>query len=42
MNPTPQQIDEIINQHFMFEATDDVDGVTASLTPDAEPEYACQ
>jgi ketosteroid isomerase-like protein len=35
---TPQQMDEIVNQHFMFEATDDVDGVTASLTPDAEHE----
>ncbi|HSW02928.1 nuclear transport factor 2 family protein [Aquabacterium sp.] len=35
---TPQRMDEIINQHFMYEATDDVDGVTASLTPDAEHE----
>jgi ketosteroid isomerase-like protein len=35
---TPQEIDEIINQHFMFEATDDVDGVVASLAPDAEHE----
>lgn len=38
MNPTPQQIDEIINQHFMYEATDDVDGVVASLAPGAEHE----
>lgn len=38
MNLTPQQIDEIINQHFMYEATDDVDGVVASLAPGAEHE----
>jgi hypothetical protein len=35
---TRQQMDEIINQHFMFEATDDVDGVVASLTAHAEHE----
>lgn len=36
---SPQrQIDKIINDHFMFEATDDVDGVVASLTDDAEHE----
>jgi ketosteroid isomerase-like protein len=36
---TPQeQIDRIINEHFMFEATDNVDGVLGSLTPDAEHE----
>ena len=28
---TPAELDEIINQHFMFEATDNVDGVVGSL-----------
>jgi ketosteroid isomerase-like protein len=28
--------DQIINDHFMFEATDDVDGVMASLTDEVE------
>ena len=37
--PIPhEQIDRIINEHFMFEATDNVEGVLASLTPDAEHE----
>jgi len=31
----PEQIDRLIDEHFRFEATDDVDGVVASLTPDA-------
>src|SRR5688572_5753203 len=35
---TPQQMDQIINQHFMFEATDDVDGVVASLADEVEHE----
>jgi hypothetical protein len=38
VNTSTQRIDEIINQHFMFEATDDVDGVMASLAPGAEHE----
>jgi len=28
---TPAELDELINQHFMFEATNDVDGVVGSL-----------
>lgn len=32
------QMDRIIHEHFMFEATDDIDGVLASLTDDAEHE----
>jgi ketosteroid isomerase-like protein len=41
MNSTRQQmsqteVDQLINDHFMFEATDDVDGVLASLTDDAQ------
>jgi ketosteroid isomerase-like protein len=38
MGMTHEQIDKIINDHFMFEATDNVDGVLASLTDDAEHE----
>lgn len=32
---TNEQIDQLIDEHFRFEATDDVDGVVASLAPDA-------
>ncbi len=28
---TPAELDELINQHFMFEATNNVDGVVGSL-----------
>jgi ketosteroid isomerase-like protein len=35
---TPQQMDQIINQHFMFEATDDVEGVVSSLAEQVEHE----
>lgn len=38
MSMSREQIDQIINDHFMFEATDNVDGVLASLTDDAEHE----
>jgi hypothetical protein len=31
-----EAVDRLINDHFMFEATDDVDGVVASLAPGAE------
>ena len=31
---TPKQLDEIINTHFMFEATDNIDGVVDSLAGD--------
>ena len=32
---TPEQIDRLINDHFRYEATDDVDAVVSSLAPDA-------
>ena len=32
---TPHQMDQKINEHFAFEASDDVDGVLATLAPDA-------
>ena len=35
---TPQKMDEIINQHFAYEATDDVDGVVGSLAATVEHE----
>ena len=35
---TPQQMDELINQHFGFEAKDDVDGVLASLADEVRHE----
>jgi len=38
MHPDRAAIDRIIDQHFLYEATDDVDGVVASLTDDAEHE----
>ncbi len=33
---TPAQMDKKIDQHFDFEARDDVEGVLATLAPDAE------
>lgn len=33
---TPAQMDRIIDEHFGFEARDDVNGVLATLTPDVE------
>ena len=38
MGMTRAQMDQVVNDHFMFEATDDVDGVVASLTDNAEHE----
>ncbi len=35
---TPEQMDQIVNEHFGYEASDDVDGVLATLTEDAEHE----
>ena len=35
---TPQRMDEIINQHFRYEATDDVAGVVGSLADQVEHE----
>ena len=35
---TPQRMDEIINQHFQYEATDDVAGVVGSLADPVEHE----
>lgn len=36
MSPTPQQMDEIMDRHFGFEAADDVEGVLSTLTDDVE------
>ena len=35
---TPQRMDEIINRHFQYEATDDVAGVVGSLAEEVEHE----
>jgi predicted ester cyclase len=35
---TPQRMDQIINQHFQYEATDDVAGVVGSLADRVEHE----
>src|ERR671912_2897231 len=35
MTLTPRQMDEKIDEHFGFEASDDVEGVLATLAPDA-------
>jgi ketosteroid isomerase-like protein len=35
---TREQMDEIVNQHFRFEAEDDIEGVVNSLTEDADHE----
>lgn len=36
MGLTPAEMDQRMDEHFGFEATDDVEGVVATLTPDAE------
>jgi ketosteroid isomerase-like protein len=33
-----EQMDAIVNEHFMYEANDDVEGVLSSLTDDADHE----
>ena len=38
MSTPREQMDQIINDHFMFEATDNVDGVVASLADEVEHE----
>ncbi|HXG35573.1 MAG TPA: nuclear transport factor 2 family protein [Dehalococcoidia bacterium] len=38
MKLSREQLDEIIDTHFRFEATDDVDGVVASLAEEVEHE----
>ena len=38
MGMTREQMDQLVNEHFNYEATDDVDGVMASLTEDAQHE----
>lgn len=38
MVATREQLDQIINEHFMYEATDDLDGVMASLSENVEHE----
>ena len=35
---TRERMDEIVNEHFMYEANDDIASVMASLTDDAEHE----
>lgn len=35
MTLTPQDMDRKLDQHFHFEATDDVEGVLSTLAPDA-------
>jgi ketosteroid isomerase-like protein len=35
---TPEQMDALVNEHFNFEATDDIDGVMGTLSEDAEHE----
>ena len=36
MSLTPQQMDAKMDEHFAFEGGDDVEGVLATLTDDAE------
>lgn len=38
MTMTRQQMDELVDHHFMFEATDDVEGVLGTLADQAEHE----
>ena len=38
MGATPTELDAIIDEHFMFEATDNIDGVVASLAQEVEHE----
>ena len=33
---TPEEMDQVLSQHFVAEAANDLDGVLATLTPDAE------
>lgn len=33
---TPAEMDELMDRHFEFEMADDIDGVLATLAPDAE------
>lgn len=38
MSMTPAEMDRLVDEHFGFEATDDVDGVMATLSADARHE----
>jgi ketosteroid isomerase-like protein len=38
MSLTHEEMDQLVNDHFGFEAADDVDGVMSTLTEDAEHE----
>lgn len=38
MSQSRAEMDRIVDEHFRFEASDDVEGVVGSLTPDAEHE----
>jgi hypothetical protein len=35
---TPEEMDQLVDEHFGFEATDDIDGVMGTLSADAEHE----
>jgi len=35
MHLTPEQMDRVVEEHFRFEANDDVEGVLKTLAPDA-------
>lgn len=35
---TREEMDRIINEHFQYEAQDDVDGFVSTLTEDVEPD----
>lgn len=38
MGMTPDQMDQVVNDHFKYEETDDIEGVLSTLTDDAEHE----
>ena len=38
MGLTPEEMDQLVNEHCQFEATDDVDGVVGTLDDEAEHE----
>jgi ketosteroid isomerase-like protein len=38
MQATPEQLDQIINDHFMYEANDNIEGVLGSLADSVEHE----
>ncbi len=36
MKLTPEEMDRLLDEHFGYEAADDIDGVVGTLAPDAE------